>query len=128
MWLCVCLECSPVTRTFCQGKKAKDARKLARQAAEGATTADGIPCNVCGEVFSTRNKLFQHISVTGHALQKGEAASREDFPFVFAAPQAHPQSHPEPPSGGGARPAGEPEAEDDDWGGKSKKKKKGGRK
>ncbi|RDD36930.1 DnaJ-like protein subfamily C member 21 [Trichoplax sp. H2] len=58
-----------------KGKKAKEARK-ARRGAEAANekeehseeTAIQIKCNKCMQVFSTRNKLFQHIKETGHAL------------------------------------------------------------
>ncbi len=25
------------------------------------------PCNVCKEVFPTRNKVMQHVKLTGHA-------------------------------------------------------------
>ncbi|XP_078677675.1 dnaJ homolog subfamily C member 21-like [Branchiostoma floridae x Branchiostoma belcheri] len=57
------------------GKKAKEARKAARGAkgsSQRDTTKD-VPqpatvCNVCMHEFATRNKLFDHIKSTGHAL------------------------------------------------------------
>ena len=33
-------------------------------------SASDLKCSVCGEVFDSRNKLFRHIEVTGHAALK----------------------------------------------------------
>ncbi|XP_066285142.1 dnaJ homolog subfamily C member 21-like [Branchiostoma lanceolatum] len=56
------------------GKKAKEARKAAKEA-KGTPQRDFTPvpqpatvCNVCMHEFATRNKLFDHIKSTGHAL------------------------------------------------------------
>lgn len=40
-----------------------------KQAAAAAAT-EGTRCAVCGEDFSSRSKLFQHIKATGHAVLK----------------------------------------------------------
>lgn len=32
-------------------------------------------CNVCGDTFQSRSKLFQHINETGHALADGAAGT-----------------------------------------------------
>ncbi|GAA6048777.1 hypothetical protein JCM3770_003961 [Rhodotorula araucariae] len=51
----------------------KDKRR-AKEAAKKAGAKEDANCNVCGEAFPSRTKLFQHISDTGHALAEGAAA------------------------------------------------------
>ncbi|BGP43853.1 hypothetical protein JCM10449v2_007910 [Rhodotorula kratochvilovae] len=51
----------------------KDKRR-AKEAAKKAGVSEAANCNVCGEAFASRTKLFQHISDTGHALAEGAAA------------------------------------------------------
>ena len=36
------------------------------------TTSTDLKCSVCHEAFDSRNKLFKHIEVTGHAALKGK--------------------------------------------------------
>lgn len=35
-------------------------------------------CHVCGECFKSRNKLFEHIKATGHALRLDAARPAEE--------------------------------------------------
>ncbi|XP_022105462.1 dnaJ homolog subfamily C member 21-like [Acanthaster planci] len=58
-----------------KGKKAKEARRAAREKAaseeqQRVSSASDAPllCNVCRNEFPTRNKLFNHIKSSGHAL------------------------------------------------------------
>ncbi|BGP28002.1 zinc finger, C2H2-type domain containing protein, DnaJ Family [Rhodotorula toruloides] len=49
-------------------KKDKRRAKETAKKAGGKGSADEPRCNVCGESFGSRTKLFQHINDTGHAL------------------------------------------------------------
>ncbi|GJN94171.1 hypothetical protein Rhopal_007245-T1 [Rhodotorula paludigena] len=49
-------------------KKDKRRAKEAAKKAAAAKGVDEMKCNVCGDSFVSRTKLFQHISDTGHAL------------------------------------------------------------
>lgn len=54
-----------------KGKKAKDARKRAKEASSAAEPeAKEVLCTVCGNIFPSKNKLFQHIKKEGHAALK----------------------------------------------------------
>eukprot|EP00048_Salpingoeca_helianthica_P008258 m.120575 g.120575 ORF g.120575 m.120575 type:complete len:661 (-) comp14559_c0_seq1:895-2877(-) len=55
-----------------KGKKAREAKRAQSAAkAQAEFDTEGTwGCNVCGEVFGTRNKLFQHVNEMGHALRK----------------------------------------------------------
>lgn len=53
-----------------KGKKAKDARKRAKEASGAAEVKETSQCTVCGGVFPSKNKLFQHIKKEGHAALK----------------------------------------------------------
>ncbi|GAB6022307.1 DnaJ sub C member 21 [Chamberlinius hualienensis] len=64
-----------------KGKKAKDAKRKAKLEAQAQQEASennktevdetsDRRCSVCGTEFSTRNKLFSHLSSTGHAMAK----------------------------------------------------------
>lgn len=48
------------------GKAKKRKEKKAKKAAE-EQSSDPLRCNVCKELFETRNALFTHIKKTGHA-------------------------------------------------------------
>lgn len=39
------------------------------QSADGADVADSLLCHKCRQTFTSRNKLFEHIKLTGHALR-----------------------------------------------------------
>ncbi|KAJ1983643.1 hypothetical protein H4R34_001157 [Dimargaris verticillata] len=47
---------------------AKTKRQQRRERKDKAQMGDSLLCNVCRESFTTRNQLFKHIKVTGHAL------------------------------------------------------------
>ncbi|KAF8339696.1 DnaJ domain-containing protein [Cantharellus anzutake] len=53
-------------------RRAREAAKKLREA-EDAKKPDIEHCNVCGEDFPSRTKLFSHINQTGHALAKAYA-------------------------------------------------------
>ena len=38
---------------------------------------DELGCQICGKLFDSRNKLFQHIKQTGHAMLLAEANNRD---------------------------------------------------
>ncbi|KAJ3300199.1 hypothetical protein HK104_003427 [Borealophlyctis nickersoniae] len=73
-----------VTETVEKGKlggraKEKRAQREAKKAAaalEEATKSNNLLCNVCHSEFPTRNKLFDHIKSTGHALQATNGGSK----------------------------------------------------
>jgi len=48
-------------------REKRRAREAAKKAREGEAKS-GCACNVCGETFRNRTKLFEHISREGHAL------------------------------------------------------------
>ncbi|NWR24393.1 DJC21 protein, partial [Emberiza fucata] len=51
-----------------KGKKAKEAKKSAKVSSESSTMSEvPIHCVTCNCVFPSRNKLFEHLKVTGHA-------------------------------------------------------------
>ncbi|KAI9275702.1 hypothetical protein BDA99DRAFT_457379 [Phascolomyces articulosus] len=50
------------------GKTKREKRKEKKKQKEEKAIASELLCNVCGEDFSTRNQLFNHIKNTGHAL------------------------------------------------------------
>ncbi|EOB03069.1 DnaJ-like protein subfamily C member 21, partial [Anas platyrhynchos] len=51
-----------------KGKKAKDAKKSAKASSEHPTTNEvPIHCVTCNCAFPSRNKLFEHLKLTGHA-------------------------------------------------------------
>ncbi|XP_037092420.1 dnaJ homolog subfamily C member 21-like [Pollicipes pollicipes] len=68
-----------------KGKKAKDARKKARAeqqqqhqqtvAPEEEDKANEIMCQVCRSEFQSKNKLFDHLKKTGHAVLKDSKAA-----------------------------------------------------
>jgi len=45
-------------------RRAREAAKNARESEAKSVSA----CNVCGEVFESRTKLFEHVNREGHAL------------------------------------------------------------
>ncbi|KAH9958552.1 DnaJ domain-containing protein [Russula dissimulans] len=45
-------------------RRAREAAKKARE----SEVKSGCACNVCGETFESRTKLFEHINLEGHAL------------------------------------------------------------
>ncbi|TPX62916.1 hypothetical protein PhCBS80983_g00035 [Powellomyces hirtus] len=57
--------------------KEKRAQREAKRAATAAAEKSGgyTNCNVCGEGFSSRTKLFDHINHTGHALAPGAGSA-----------------------------------------------------
>eukprot|EP00730_Choanoeca_flexa_P006390 TRINITY_DN12143_c4_g7_i1.p1 TRINITY_DN12143_c4_g7~~TRINITY_DN12143_c4_g7_i1.p1 ORF type:complete len:667 (+),score=213.71 TRINITY_DN12143_c4_g7_i1:67-2067(+) len=70
----------PTTPSRGKGKKKKGRRRAKKQNAHTAEEPSSSEpseqaCNVCGENFATRNKLFQHIKATGHALRVDGKAS-----------------------------------------------------
>lgn len=54
-------------------KREKRRAKQAKKTEEGETGTMQTKCNVCEETFSSKTKLFAHISLTGHALATPEA-------------------------------------------------------
>lgn len=42
----------------------------------------GLSCHVCRREFQSRNKLFQHIKDTGHAMQQQQLQSTPSVPLV----------------------------------------------
>ncbi|TPX34903.1 hypothetical protein SmJEL517_g02565 [Synchytrium microbalum] len=52
-------------------KAARNAAAASSSAAPTTTSSNSLICEVCREVFNTRNKLFDHIKATGHALAPG---------------------------------------------------------
>ncbi|NWZ05338.1 DJC21 protein, partial [Agelaius phoeniceus] len=51
-----------------KGKKAKEAKKSAKVSSESSTMNEvPIHCVTCNCAFPSRNKLFEHLKVTGHA-------------------------------------------------------------
>lgn len=46
--------------------KAKQ-RRLKKQGNGGSKKGIGLECNVCGQLFASKNKLFEHVRNTGHA-------------------------------------------------------------
>ncbi|XP_033636350.1 dnaJ homolog subfamily C member 21-like [Asterias rubens] len=67
-----------------KGKKAKEARKAAREklASQEQNSQvhndEPLLCNTCNNEFPTRNKLFNHIKTTGHALKVETSKMRVD--------------------------------------------------
>ncbi|CAO3650660.1 unnamed protein product [Cunninghamella blakesleeana] len=55
-------------------KTKREKRKEKKKQKEEAENK--ISCNVCGEAFETRNKLFSHVNATGHALASVGEKSR----------------------------------------------------
>jgi DnaJ family protein A protein 5 len=51
----------------------RDKRK--EKKSKKADKPEELKCNVCGETFTSRNKLFGHIEETGHALHVGGSSS-----------------------------------------------------
>ncbi|XP_053557173.1 dnaJ homolog subfamily C member 21 [Bombina bombina] len=54
-----------------KGKKARDLKKAAKKSEpteEQAENDVSLRCNTCSSEFTTRNKLFNHLKTTGHAL------------------------------------------------------------
>ncbi|CAO3591700.1 unnamed protein product [Absidia cylindrospora] len=49
-------------------KMKREKRKEKKKQKEEELKASNTVCNVCGETFETRNKLFSHVNATGHAL------------------------------------------------------------
>jgi len=45
-------------------RRAREAAKKTRE----SEAKSGCACNVCGETFESRTKLFEHINLEGHAL------------------------------------------------------------
>ncbi|XP_018121922.1 dnaJ homolog subfamily C member 21 isoform X2 [Xenopus laevis] len=65
-----------------KGKKAKEMKKAAKQSAAPVQDEDEPPmrCNTCSSEFSTRNKLFNHLKTTGHALATHNSAATNTAP------------------------------------------------
>ena len=59
-------------------KKAKEVRTAEALVTQAAAAAGGdeLACQICGKQFDTRNKLFQHIKQTGHAMLIADANNR----------------------------------------------------
>jgi DnaJ family protein A protein 5 len=57
-------------------KKQRKPRR-AKNKQQDATELPPMRCNVCNEEFPTRNKLFQHISTTGHALAADQNSGKQ---------------------------------------------------
>lgn len=59
-------------------KKAKEVRTAEALVTQAAAAAGGddLTCQICGKQFDTRNKLFQHIKQTGHAMLIADANNR----------------------------------------------------
>ncbi|NWY24014.1 DJC21 protein, partial [Pheucticus melanocephalus] len=58
----------PKSSTKPKGKKAKEAKKSAKVTSESSTMNEiPIHCVTCNCAFPSRNKLFEHLKVTGHA-------------------------------------------------------------
>ncbi|KAF0290279.1 DnaJ subfamily C member 21 [Amphibalanus amphitrite] len=82
---------SPPAAPRLKGKKAKDARKKARaeqqQAAPPSEAPDSaaavLACEVCRSSFPSKNKLFDHLKKTGHAVIK-KASGKEGAPPAAA--------------------------------------------
>uniref|UniRef100_A0A8C9L2Z2 DnaJ heat shock protein family (Hsp40) member C21 n=1 Tax=Serinus canaria TaxID=9135 RepID=A0A8C9L2Z2_SERCA len=56
------------TSEACKWKKAKEAKKSAKVSSESSTMNEvPIHCVTCNCAFPSRNKLFEHLKVTGHA-------------------------------------------------------------
>lgn len=53
-----------------KGKKAKEAKKRAQQAESSNKEKEELKCKVCGSEFGSKNKLFTHLKVAGHAALK----------------------------------------------------------
>ncbi|XP_047472307.1 dnaJ homolog subfamily C member 21-like isoform X2 [Penaeus chinensis] len=53
-----------------KGKKAKEAKKRAQQAESSNKEKEELKCKVCGSEFGSKNKLFTHVKVAGHAALK----------------------------------------------------------
>ncbi|KAL0489201.1 DnaJ [Acrasis kona] len=45
----------------------KEKKRRRKEKKSGASNADELSCNVCGEVFPSKNKLFNHVKEKGHA-------------------------------------------------------------
>lgn len=52
------------------GKQAKGRRRGSRKGGAEAAKQPELACSVCAQEFSSRTKLFAHISQTGHARPK----------------------------------------------------------
>jgi DnaJ homolog subfamily A member 5 len=52
------------------GKQAKGRRRGSRKGGAEAAKQPELACSVCSQEFSSRTKLFAHISQTGHARPK----------------------------------------------------------
>jgi DnaJ family protein A protein 5 len=50
-----------------QGKKSKKNKEKKQISTKESTTTE-LKCNVCGESFPSKNKLFQHVKEKGHAI------------------------------------------------------------
>lgn len=49
----------------------KKSKRRRRRKQQQPGNAPPLKCNVCGETFSSRNKLFQHVNELGHELAEG---------------------------------------------------------
>ncbi|KAE8636525.1 hypothetical protein XENTR_v10003030 [Xenopus tropicalis] len=66
-----------------KGKKAKEMKKAAKQAAAPLQDEENeapLLCNTCSTEFPTRNKLFSHLKTTGHALATPNPAASNTAP------------------------------------------------
>lgn len=59
-------------------KKKKTTSKEAGSCGEEDGKVSELRCNVCRKEFSSRNKLFQHIKNTGHAVMMSSSCQRSD--------------------------------------------------
>lgn len=62
-----------------KGKKAKDARKKARESANNQEKAS-LTCSVCSAEFPSRNKLFGHLQSSGHQVYLAPRSSTAAVP------------------------------------------------
>jgi hypothetical protein len=53
-----------------QGKQAKGKRRGSKKGAAGEAQLPELACSMCSQEFTSRTKLFAHISQTGHARPK----------------------------------------------------------
>ncbi|XP_053634593.2 dnaJ homolog subfamily C member 21 [Cherax quadricarinatus] len=61
----------PETKPKLKGKKAKEARKQAREANNCVEQDVQVnKCTICGNMYPSKNKLFSHIKAEGHAALK----------------------------------------------------------
>ncbi|KAL0237097.1 hypothetical protein PCE1_000494 [Barthelona sp. PCE] len=60
-----------------QRRNEKRQKRKEKRKAKKAAGAGSFACNVCGEVFTTRNALFEHVRELGHALHVEEGGKKK---------------------------------------------------